>query len=168
MNTKTKTAIFLDIDGVLNTNHLRATKKCYFHHCFQFGLELTKDRLDLDQRLVDTLFTVVNDNTDIVISSMWRFASKPEWFTTLFSVYGKTVPPERIKLLRCDKCEEYDGDRQKFIEEFLEIHPYDRYVAIDDTESHYRPDCDYVVFTDANKGITEHDATQLLKKLYRN
>ncbi len=164
----TKKALFLDIDGVLNTNHLRATKQCLFHHCFQFGLPLTKERLDLDERLVENLFTIIDEDTDIVISSMWRFASKAEWFSELFALYNKNINQERIKFIRCDALEEFDGQRQEFIEEYLEIHPYDKYAAVDDTESHYHPDCDYVVFTNANIGITEYDAAQLLTKLNRD
>lgn len=163
-----KKALFLDIDGVLNTNNLRVTKQCLFHHCFNFGIPLTKDVLDLDEKLVDILFTIVDDDTDIVISSMWRFAAKPEWFSEMFSLYGKTISADRIKFIRCDDLEEFDGQRQDFIEEFLQLYPYDRYVAIDDTISHYHTNCEYVVFTDATVGITEYDATQLLKKLYRN
>lgn len=163
-----KKALFLDIDGVLNTNHLRATRKCLFHHCFQSGLPLTKDRLDLDQQLIDNLFNVIDENTDIVISSMWRLGSKPEWFSELFALYNKIINPERIKFIRCDALEEFDGQRQDFIEQYLEDYPYDKYVAVDDTESHYHPNCEYVVFTNANIGITEQDAVQLLIKLNRN
>ena len=164
MNTK---AIFLDIDGVINTNLLRASKECLFHHCFQYGLDLTLDRLNLDQRLIDILFTAISDDVDIVISSMWRFGAKHEWFTQLFALYGKTVSVDRIKFIRCDELEEFDGQRQDFIEQFLQIYPYEQYVAIDDTDSHYHPDCNYVVFTDRNIGVTEYNITQLLKILHR-
>jgi hypothetical protein len=160
-----KKALFLDIDGVINTNTLRATKRCTFHETLGFGINLTKDHLNLDQRLIDILFTTVDDSTDIVISSMWRFGAKPEWFTQMFALYGKTVAPDRIKTIRCDTLEQQDGERQKFIQEFLDLNQYDGFAAIDDSKEHFLSDCEFLVLTDARVGITEYDATQLMKKI---
>lgn len=157
-----KRALFIDIDGVINTNHLRATKECLFHHCFTFGLDLTLERLNLDPVLVTRLLGAVADHdVDIVISSMWRFAAKPEWFSIMFALYGVHIDPSRIKFIRTDALEEEVGDRQQFITEFLALNPYDKYAAVDDTIEHFKTCCDFVVLTDADIGITEDDVATL-------
>lgn len=162
--------IFLDIDGVLNNTAGRKATKCQFHHvCTYLQRPLEKTDLDINEEcMARFLKLVVKFDPDIVISSMWRFASKPEWFTEMFALYDVTILPERINTLRTDQLEDLEGDRQAFIEDYLIDNPYKTHLILDDTDFHfntiYHPN---LVLTDIEHGLTDEDyqkAVSILQK----
>lgn len=152
--------IFLDIDGVLNNTAGRAAVKCQFHHvCTYANRPLAKTDLDINEDCMARFGKLITEfDPDLVISSMWRFGSKMEWFTEMFALYGIRIPANRISTIRTNDCEDIEGDRQMWIEEYLADHPYDNYVMLDDTAFHfkslYHPN---LVLTDITFGFTDAD-----------
>ncbi len=153
-----RTTIFLDIDGVLNNTAGRAAVGCQFHHVCTYAYRpLAKTDLDIDEDCMARFGKLITEfNPDVVISSMWRFGAKMEWFTEMFALYGITIPANKIFAIRTDDCEDLEGDRQMWIEEYLIDNPCDNYVILDDTGYHfktlYHPN---LVLTDITFGLTD-------------
>jgi len=165
---RSKAALFLDIDGVINTIHDRNTKNCYFHAVFTEGRPIKKTDLNLREELVQRIVRLVREHDlDIVISSMWRYAARPEWFAIMFALYGLEIDPSRIDMLRTDDYEDIEGMRSIFIKEYLDDNPYEKFVMIDDTLDHYTILLGNLVHTDEKFGFTEEDyqkAVNILQK----
>lgn len=159
LNKMTNKAIFLDIDGVLNTTATRAATRCRFHDVFQnHNRPLEKSDIDFHEPSVTRFINLVNKHeANIVITSMWRFASKIEWFQELFALYGLDLDISRLDtIITCD-YEVVDGQRSEFVEDYLKDKPYDSFVCIDDTRQHYNRLLDKFVLTDITYGFTDID-----------
>lgn len=148
--------IFLDIDGVLNSI-------CF---CKDLGEEWTGDQLD--PKNIKYLNKIVNaTNSDIVISSSWKIFFK---FDVLkkklqdYGVIGNIIGTTEI--LHQDRCEE--------IQDWLDNHPTDRFVILDDNcltldETKF---CDpylmeHFVKTSTCIGLQESDADKAIEILIR-
>ena len=168
-NMRKNNALFLDIDGVLNTSAARKAIQCKFHFVKTYGGDLKKTDLDIVEECMERMITLIREHDlDVVITSMWRFGAKLTWFKELFELYGLELPIERFSTITtCDCEQERDGGRLEFIEDHLLLFPYDNYVMIDDTFSHYMKEHDNLVVTDIKYGFTEKDyqkADTILKK----
>ena len=158
MRTLSKKAIFLDIDGVMNTVELRKTRICRFHDVILTEKrKLTKDDLDLKEDCVQRIIGLFDEDTDLIVTSMWRFSVRPSHFSELFALYGHQIDESKIDLLRCDMLEFDKGMRAQFIQEYLELYPYEQFVIIDDTPDHFDKFYDRLILTDPVVGFTEKD-----------
>lgn len=165
----TKPAIFLDFDGVLNHSKSRAETKCIFHTVKFAGMKLQKDHLDLVEDCVQLVFKLIKEfDADVIVTSMWRFSAKKEWFKELFELYGLELDISRFDMLHTSMSEDYKtGYRSLWIKEYLEENPYDKFVMIDDTLTHYEHNLDKLVHINKHTGFTESDyqkAVDILKK----
>lgn len=167
MNNK---AIFLDIDGVLNATADRQATRCKFHEVFQYyNRPLEKGDLDLNEACVARFIKLVNKhNANIVITSMWRFGAKIEWFQELFALYGLNLELDRLDMIITCDYEGVDGQRSEFVEDYLKDKPYDSFVCIDDTRQHYNRLLDKLVLTDITYGFTDIDFYKADQILTRN
>lgn len=143
--------LFLDIDGVLNTDNFRDT----------YGSET------LNSYLVHNLIRVVNvTGCKIVISSDWRFGSitaihnalkcpgfcdsptEQEHQTLISSIVGVTLD---------------FGSRESEIKEWVKHNCIKQWVAVDDLELDLP--FEHFVHTDPTVGLSEQCAIELIKRL---
>lgn len=154
-----KPHLFLDIDGVMNNTGSREATKCLFHHVLTFlGRPLQKTDLDIDEfnaQLVIDLITKYEFK--VVITSMWRFGAKPEWFQQLFALYGLQIPLDRIGMITLDDYECDEGMRSQFIEKYIQDNGVTDYLCLDDTFDHYDRLLDRLVLTEMKTGFTVED-----------
>jgi len=145
-----KRIIFLDIDGVLNTDQSR-----------------DKDLL-LDHEKVSLLREIVfRTNSSVVISSTWRYQVDLKCLKFALQCLGCNMVdiwdmvPTQLK-------GKYDNpNRGCYIKEWLDEHDYEKYVILDDLseenflESQYK----YLVRTDSNFGLVQasvEDAVEIM------
>jgi hypothetical protein len=161
-------AIFLDIDGVLNTGIYAIH---YFEICKHFGLS-RKDAKDLrhglrdefgshfDPRTVQLLEYIVKEtDAKIVVSSTWRH-SGIEQMKLMWEM--RDLPSEVIGVTPF-----LNTERGEEIAEYLRENEVDSYVIIDD-------DCDMLpeqinnfVQTDGEYGLTLREANKIIDILNR-
>lgn len=131
------TIIFLDVDGVLNTDY--TTEEC----CGFIGIE--DNKVSLLAKLVD------NFNAKVVLSSTWReeWDSKiGEYLREKLDKYGITISAMTPMIHHRKRCIE--------IEEWLESNNVDRIIILDDEDfswSNYKLE-KYWVETSPYKGLT--------------
>lgn len=160
--------IFLDIDGVLNTQdwHSRMTKDTPRD---EFGWEF-------DPVAVENLAHIINETgASIVISSSWKFLGMAKlremWKIrnlpgTLLDITPNTVSDEVLLNANLDEME-LGVCRGNEIKEWLSRHEGEvsNYVIIDDFDDLLSEQEDHVVLTDTLIGITEYDAAKAVKIL---
>ena len=141
--------IFLDIDGVLNTE--AEWKRMY----------------SLNAKCIKAFAKAVEACVEarIVLSSTWRngFAYNRECLPHIkalqeelkkygLSIYGKTpmLP---------------NGNREDEIKEFIRIYEVNKYVIVDDDSSLYTPECEKLLIIDAKKGFTDKCGREIKRLL---
>jgi hypothetical protein len=132
-----RNVIFLDFNGVLETLYC-ATQNVFDPYC------------------VEQLKSMVDDKTDIVVTSNWRVGKTLTDIQTLFKPYG-------IKIFSVTPVLPYQT-REDEIEKFIEDAPrkngiiVDKYIVLDDDDEYYTL-TDHVFKTNYKTGIT-HEISQ--------
>ncbi len=142
--------IFLDVDGVLNTE-TDWTRKVY----------------SLNKECVNSFCKLLNSIQDpkIVLSSTWRNGIARDGSTAVhIDDLIKALEPAHISELDRTAVSP-DGCRSKEIDYYLRRHPKDIYLILDDdptlfVEGDKTP---YLYRTDAGTGLTDSDVMQIIK-----
>lgn len=147
-------AIFLDIDGVLNT------QESLYNHNFNQEVEIDIDKLLLLKELID------KTNSLVVLSSSWRIGltiedgiikSKSDFhddFLSLLDMYGITL---------YDRTPSIEGNRAKEIHAYLKMHPeIDNYIILDDE---YVDDLNLIQTSYYVDGLSREHVNQAISKL---
>lgn len=147
--------IFLDFDGVLNTEQYHA----------QLAIEgkPTKDAWGplFDPRAAANLHRILDaTNAAIVISSSWRYIHNLESLRMMWKV--RELPGDIIDTLPCGATYISRGED---IEYWLDRYGRPDYVIIDDLDDFFHSQHDHYVETNPIVGITEADATNAIKIL---
>ncbi len=146
--------IFLDVDGVLNS------EETGFGGFFGMEKVLTKDDVKWGGELVDRIRRVVEEaDASIVISSTWRRHFDIIKFREMFSLYNWPDVPI------IDMTPKLHQGRGLEVNAWLQKHPVDRYVIIDDVDQFLADQKPYYIQTSIMTGITEEDAEQAIKIL---
>ena len=147
--------IFLDFDGVLNTEQYQA----------QLAIEgkPTKDRWGplFDPKAVGNLRRIL-DATDsiIVVSSSWRYIHRLSSLRLMWS--ARNLPGEIIDTIPCGATYISRGED---IEYWLERNNRPQYVIIDDLGDFFPEQLDHFVQTNPIVGITDADALKAIDLL---
>ena len=144
--------IFLDVDGVLNTEADWA-RKVY----------------SLDPKCVDSFCRLLNslDEPKVVLSSTWRNGIARDGTTAVhIDDLIKALEPASIKSF--DKTGVApDGSRTKEIEHYLRRHSEDGYIILDDDPELFeqRENTPHLYLTSSKTGLTDTDVKRILKRL---
>jgi len=144
--------IFLDVDGVLNTEADWA-RKVY----------------SLDPKCVDSFCRLLNslDEPKVVLSSTWRNGIARDGTTAVhIDDLIKALEPASIKSF--DKTGVApDGSRTKEIEHYLRRHSEDSYIILDDDPELFeqRENTPHLYLTSSKTGLTDTDVKRILKRL---
>lgn len=143
--------IFLDVDGVLNTEADWA-RKVY---------SLNKSCVDAFCRLVKSI-----SNPQIVLSSTWRNGiARDGSMAVHIDDLLCALAPAGVKEL--DKTAiSPDGSRSKEIDYYLRRHPQDSYIILDDdpTLFEYGERTAHLYLTSSKTGLTESDVLMIIKR----
>ena len=143
--------IFLDVDGVLNTEADWA-RKVY----------------SLNQGCVDTFCRLIRSIPDpkLVLSSTWRNGIARDGSTAVhIDDLLCALTPSGIKEL--DKTAiSPDGSRSKEIDYYLRRHPQDSYIILDDDSSLFEDGerTAHLYLTSSQTGLTESDVIRIIKR----
>ncbi len=144
--------IFLDVDGVLNTEADWA-RKVY----------------SLDPKCVDSFCRLLNSLNEpkVILSSTWRNGIARDGTTAVhIDDLMKALEPAGIKFL--DKTGVApDGSRTKEIEYYLRRHSEDSYIILDDDPKLFeqRENTPHLYLTSSKTGLTDMDVKRILKLL---
>ena len=144
--------VFLDVDGVLNTEADWA-RKVY----------------SLDSKCVDSFCKLLNSLNEpkVVLSSTWRNGIARDGTTAVhIDDLIKALKPSGIKSL--DKTGiAPDGSRTKEIEHYLRRHTEDSYIILDDDPELFeqRENTPHLYLTSSKTGLTDTDVKRILKRL---
>ena len=144
--------VFLDVDGVLNTEADWA-RKVY----------------SLDSKCVDSFCKLLNSLNEpkVVLSSTWRNGIARDGTTAVhIDDLIKTLEPAGIESL--DKTGVApDGSRTKEIEHYLRRHSEDSYIILDDDPELFeqRENTPHLYLISAKTGLTDTDVKRILKLL---
>ena len=144
--------VFLDVDGVLNTEADWA-RKVY----------------SLDSKCVDSFCKLLNSlhEPKVVLSSTWRNGIARDGTTAVhIDDLIKALKPSGIKSL--DKTGVApDGSRTKEIEHYLRRHSEDSYIILDDDPELFeqRENTLHLYLTSSKTGLTDTDVKRILKLL---
>ncbi len=142
--------IFLDVDGVLNTEADWA-RKVY----------------SLDSRCVASFCKLLNvvNNPRIVLSSTWRNGIARDGSTAVHinDLIEALAPAGIISLDKTGVAQ--DGSRTKEIDHYLRRHPKDDYVILDDDPNLFdqKDKTPHLYITSAKTGLTDADVTGILQ-----
>lgn len=162
--------IFLDIDGVLNTEQHR-------RQCHDKGIAYSDENGDtFDPDAVASLTKIIDQTgADIVISSSWKFwglsRMRQMWEDRklpgkIIGITPDTVSDEMLLTANLDEMENF-ALRGSEIKEWLSLHgkKVSHYTIIDDVDSFLPEQRPYYVEVSPIKGITEEDAERVIKIL---
>ena len=144
--------VFLDVDGVLNTEADWA-RKVY----------------SLDSKCVDSFCKLLNSLNEpkVVLSSTWRNGIARDGTTAVhIDDLIKALKPSGIKSL--DKTGiAPDGSRTKEIEHYLRRHTEDSYIILDDDPELFeqRENTPHLYLTSSKTELTDMDVKRILKLL---
>lgn len=147
--------IFLDFDGVLNTEQYQA----------RLAVEgkPNKDAWGslFDPCSVENLLKIIESTgAEIVISSSWRYIHRLGSLRMMWEV--RELPGEILDILPCGASYISRGEE---IECWLNKHGQSKYVIIDDLNDFYPTQLDRYVETNPILGITEADAAKAIEIL---
>ncbi len=143
--------IFLDVDGVLNTETDWA-RKVY----------------SLNQNCINAFHRLLKSVPDpkIVLSSTWRNGIARDGSTAVhIDDLKRALEPTYISEL--DKTAvSPDGSRSKEIDFYLRRHPHDAYLILDDDPTLFSQGAKtaHLYLTDAKTGITDKDIITIIKR----
>jgi hypothetical protein len=167
--------IFLDIDGVLNSEYYNHTelvnrKKRGYGGFFQIGEEATKDNVIWDPQCVRTLaYIVVRTDAKIVISSTWREHHPLHRFHEMFALYGVEFDLIGMTQIAAGRWEPYsDNYAQDFrgdeVNAWIAEKAFDgNHVILDDGADFYKDQP--LIQTNPDVGLTFNDADAAVRKL---
>ena len=144
--------IFLDVDGVLNTE-ADWVRKVY----------------SLDSRCVASFCKLLNRLNDpkIVLSSTWRNGIARDGSTAVHinDLIEALAPAGIISLDKTGVAQ--DGSRTKEIDHYLRRHPKDDYVILDDDPDLFdqKDKTPHLYIISAKTGLTDADVTGILKQI---
>jgi hypothetical protein len=155
---KIRKVIFLDVDGVLNSEaiaqewHLR-TGKNGWGGFFKENEKATDENVKWGREAVSNLKNLVDTTgAEIVISSTWRKHFSVEKFKEMFAIYGWENAPV------IDKTPTSFRIRGLEVNSWLKDHPdVDKYVILDDFDDFMVQQRPYFVNTDPEVGLTSED-----------
>lgn len=143
--------IFLDVDGVLNTEADWA-RKVY---------SLNKTCIEAFCRLIKSV-----PNPKIVLSSTWKNGIARDGTTTvIIDDLIRALSPAGIKQI--DKTENSpDGSRSKEIDYYLRRHTEDSYIILDDDPSLFElgEKTRHLYLTSSKTGLTDRDVITIIRK----
>lgn len=147
--------IFLDFDGVLNTEQYQAR--------LAVDGKPNKDAWGslFDPCSVENLLKIIESTgAEIVISSSWRYLHRLGSLRMMWKI--RELPGEILDILPCGASYISRGEE---IECWLNQHGQSKYVIIDDLNDFYPTQLDRYVETNPILGITEADATRAIEIL---
>lgn len=150
--------IFLDFDGVLNTEQYQAR--------LAVDGKPSKDAWGplFDPRAVGNLRKIIESTgAAIVISSSWRYIHRLGSLRMMWEV--RELPGEIVDILPCGAAYISRGEN---IEYWLNGHGNPDYVIIDDLDDFYPTQHNRYVETNPIVGITESDAEMVIELLTQN
>ena len=139
--------IFLDVDGVLNTNKTTRSLAC----CREIKFVDTRKVLRLRELAERT-------GAKIVLSSTWRFGALPNAFFLEREALRELVA--EFKRLRCPLWFDVTpflprAKRWQEINAWLITHDIEDFIILDDVGEELKPFADKLVLTDPNEGLTK-------------
>ena len=163
-----KKIIFLDIDGVLNTERWYT----------QINKNTPKDRFGyaFDPVAVDNLSKIIAEsNADIVVSSSWKCfgidGMQEMWKERnlpgkIIDITPNNISDDMLLNMNLDELDEV-AIRGHEIEEWLSLHGKNvsHYVILDDIDSFLNIQKTHLVLTNPIVGITEEDVTKAISIL---
>lgn len=162
--------IFLDVDGVLNSD-----ETCFYFRLNNINMngyggffkeedEPINANVCWGQELVDNLRDIVEaTGAEIVISSTWRITHSVSAFIKMFEVYGWNNAPVIDKTIRLHKQRGYE------IQDYLKNNPnIEKYVILDDSSDMLEEQLINFVKTDAKRGLSTKDKDKAIKILGNN
>ena len=143
--------IFLDVDGVLNTE-----------------ADWARKAFSLNQTCVNAFCQLIKSipDTKIVLSSTWRNGIARDGSTAVHI-------EDLISALKSEYCKALDktavspdGIRSKEIDYYLRRHPEDSYLILDDDLSLFAEGSKtpHLYLTDAKTGLTDRDVKKIIKR----
>lgn len=157
--------IFLDVDGVLNSEELchqwKEKGEKGYGGFFEEGDVATDENVKWGQNMVDNLKRIVDSTgAKIVISSTWRKFFSVEKFQEMFRVYGWEDAPviDKTQLTRSSRGWEVNT----WLNKNLRVKDY---VIIDDYPDFYASQLSRFVETNPDVGLTSEDADKAIKIL---
>lgn len=144
--------VFLDVDGVLNTEEDWKRRK----------YSLNNDCVTAFCRLLSCLH-----EPKVILSSTWRNGIARDGTTAVhIDDLLKALEPAGIMLL--DKTGiAPDGSRTKEIDFYLRRHPEERYIILDDDPTLFdqQKNTPHLYLTSSKTGLTDADVDRILKKI---
>src|ERR1700749_3813508 len=159
-----KRIIFLDVDGVLNSEE---TVDYYGHYGGWFGEndEIDEVKVAWGQQLVDNLkYIVEQTNAEIVVSSTWRVHFSLQKFSDMFKIYGW----ENVPLI--GKTESLAASRGVEINQWLNANEgeIESYVILDDNDWFLTEQQSSFIKTSIFHGLSFKDAAKAVEILLKN
>ena len=165
-----KKVLFLDIDGVLNTER-------HHEYCYKNGMDNSDEYGYLfDSIAVKNLTRIVNETgADIVISSSWKYSG----LSTLLDMWNERGLPGRVIDITPDNISnemllKADLDNMEFlnckgyeIKEWLSAHGKNvsQYAILDDEQEMLPDQQSHFVQTNPEVGITKEDSEKVIRIL---
>lgn len=163
-----KKIVFLDIDGVLNSewsasNYTKQTGKNGYGGWFHEEDQATKENVLFCETAFANLKKIVEaTGAEIVISSTWRKFFSVEKFKEMFALYGWIDAPI------VGKTKSMSGSwRGVEVARYLESESSTNYVILDDDDQFMKDQLGVFVQTDPAAGLTIEDADKAIKILNR-
>lgn len=146
-----KTALFLDIDGVLNSEQYAKTlnRTMIINGNGEFP--------DIDSTAMEKLNTIINQtDCDIILSSGWRFFPKIKEF---LQEKGLCKSVTDVTIGEC-------YSRAEEVALYLQNHKYDKFVIVDDNDFDFTRRFPFnFVQTSFQDGLTDDKVEIIIKKL---
>ncbi len=136
----TEKFIYLDFDGVLHPNVVEKKK------LFSFMPKLAE--------------VLTGDSAKIVISSSWRFHESFEYIKNLFPLTLQSM------VVGCTG-DAYFGRwaRWNEIKQHVSTHCIEEWIALDDAQMEFPPNCENLILCDGKKGLQDDQLRRLSKWL---
>jgi hypothetical protein len=165
--------IFLNIDGVLNSEYYNHTelvnrKKRGYGGFFTLKEEATKENVIWDPQCVRWLAYIV-DRTDakIVISSTWREYHPTHRFHEMFALYGVEFDILGMTMITYTpyhrwRTQDFRGDE---VRAWIAEHPFggNHVILVDEGKDFYKDQP--VICTNPDVGLTHNDADAAIREL---
>lgn len=147
--------IFLDIDGVLNSEE-------WYHFYWENDLKYTEIDYDLDFRAIALVNKLIElTNAEIVLSSSWRFTFN----NSVERLYRSGLKYKITKKINGCEFGVNSPKRGDLIQKFLTTHKCDNYVIIDDDKDMLETQINNFVYIDRFDGFTEANLYDCVKIL---